>query len=207
VHRAWLLSLGLIFTSACDRQAPDLREWRASDHDHTQNPGSDQVAGGPDAGSELAEHGLNEVVLVAWDQNCVRCHGRFGRGDGPQGSMVRATDLTNPRWQATATDDGIVKVIREGRGLMPAFPLPETTLLSFVKLIRLLGKATATMSGASAAGSASAAPGVSAATSASAAPGVSASPARSAAPAAPSARSTAANSVPPSPTPAPSALR
>jgi mono/diheme cytochrome c family protein len=212
VHRAWLLSFALCLTSACDRQAPDLREWRASDHDHTQNPGSDQVEGGPDAGSELAEHGLNEVVLVAWDQNCVRCHGRFGRGDGPQGPMVRATDLTNPRWQATATDDGIVKVIREGRGLMPAFPLPETTLLSFVKLIRLLGKATAAMSSASAAGSASAAPGVSAAGSASAAPGVSASLARSAAPAtvrsaAPSARPTAASPVPTSPPPAPSALR
>lgn len=201
VHRAWLLSFGLMLTSACDQQAPDLREWRASDHDHTQNPGSDQVEGGPDAGSELAEHGLNEVVLVAWEQNCVRCHGRFGRGDGPQGPMVRATDLTNPRWQATATDDGIVKVIREGRGLMPAFPLPETTLRSFVQLIRLLGKATAAMSSASAVASGSAAP------------GVSASPARSAAPtagrgtAAPSARPAASSPVPASPTAAPSALR
>jgi mono/diheme cytochrome c family protein len=161
----------MILTSACESRAPDLREWRASDHDHTQNPGADQVEGGPDAGSELAQHGLNEVVLVAWEQNCVRCHGRFGRGDGPQGPMVRATDLTNPRWQSTATDDGIVKVIREGRGLMPAFPLPETTLRSFVQLIRLLGQATLAASSASAAGSAARAPS-------------SASPAGSAAPAA-----------------------
>jgi cytochrome c oxidase cbb3-type subunit 3 len=124
VYRASVLTLAVILTSACESRAPDLREWRASDHDHTQNPGADQVEGGPDAGSELAQHGLNEVVLVAWEQNCVRCHGRFGRGDGPQGPMVRATDLTNPRWQSTATDDGIVKVIREGRGLMPGFPLP-----------------------------------------------------------------------------------
>jgi mono/diheme cytochrome c family protein len=201
VHRAWVLSFGLLLTSACDQQAADLREWSASDHDHTQNPGSDQVEGGPDAGSELAEHGLNEVVLVAWDQNCVRCHGRFGRGDGPQGSLVHATDLTNPRWQAAATDDGILKVIREGRGLMPAFPLPETTLKSFVQLIRLLGKATAAMSSASAAGSASAAPGVSAPAARSAAPAA----LRSAA--APSARPTTASPVPASPTAAPSALR
>ena len=162
VHRAWLFSLALILTSACDKGAPDLREWRAADHDHTQNPGNDQVEGGPDAGSELAQHGLNEVVLVAWEQNCVRCHGRFGRGDGPQGQLVHATDLTNPRWQATATDDGIVKVIREGRGLMPAFPLPDTTLRSFVQLIRLLGQATAAMGSASATASASAAPALSA---------------------------------------------
>ncbi len=163
MHRVSVLTLALILTSACESRAPDLREWRASDHDHTQNPGADQVEGGPDAGSELAQHGLNEVVLVAWEQNCVRCHGRFGRGDGPQGPMVRATDLTNPRWQTTATDEGIVKVIREGRGLMPAFPLPETTLRGFVQLIRLLGQATLAASSASATGSASAAPGISAA--------------------------------------------
>jgi mono/diheme cytochrome c family protein len=202
VHRAWLLSLALILTSACDQQAPDLREWRAADHDHTQNPGNDQVEGGPDAGSELAQHGLNEVVLVAWEQNCVRCHGRFGRGDGPQGPMVHATDLTNPRWQATATDDGIVKVIREGRGLMPAFPLPETTLRSFVQLIRLLGQATAAMGSASATGSASAAPTLSASPARPAASGATSPSSRPSAPSVPSSR--------PAPTSAaamPSALR
>jgi cytochrome c oxidase cbb3-type subunit 3 len=140
-----LVPLLLASVAACDQAPVDLREWRPSDHDHTTNPGSDQVEGGPDAGTapELAAHGLNEVVIVAWEQNCVRCHGRFGRGDGPQGPMVRAADLTSTRFQSTASDDDIFKVIHDGRGLMPAFPLPDGTLHALVQLIRLLAKAAA----------------------------------------------------------------
>jgi cytochrome c oxidase cbb3-type subunit 3 len=154
--RRWLACLFALATAtltACNEQPPDLREWHPSDHDHTTNPGNDQVEGGPDAGTapELAAHGLNEVVIVAWEQNCVRCHGRFGRGDGPQGPMVHAADLTNAKWQATASDDDIFKFIRDGRGLMPAFPLPDETLRALVQLIRLLGQATAPGASASAA--------------------------------------------------------
>jgi cytochrome c oxidase cbb3-type subunit 3 len=152
------LVLATATLTACNEQPPDLREWRPSDHDHTTNPGTDQVEGGPDAGTapELAAHGLNEVVIVAWEQNCVRCHGRFGRGDGPQGPMVHAADLTNAKWQATVSDDDILKFIRDGRGLMPAFPLPDDTLHALVQLIRLLGQATAPAASASAAPSGSA---------------------------------------------------
>jgi hypothetical protein len=121
--------------------------------------------------------------------------------------MVRATDLTNPRWQSTATDDGIVKVIREGRGLMPAFPLPETTLRSFVQLIRLLGQATAAASSASAAGSVSAAPNASAAPARSAAPAVSAAHGGAHPTGTASARPSAIAPAPASPTTAPSAPR
>lgn len=153
-----LLPFLLVAAPSCEQQAPDLREWRPADHDHTTNPGSDQVEGGPDAGTapELAAHGLNEVVIVAWEQNCVRCHGRFGRGDGPQGPMVHAADLTNSAWQQSAKDDDIVKVIRDGRGLMPAFPLPEPTLRALVQLVRLLGQAATPHASDSASAAASA---------------------------------------------------
>jgi mono/diheme cytochrome c family protein len=188
-----LLPLAFVGVIACNRQPSDLRDWRPSDHDHTTNPGQDQVQPGADAGmsAELAAHGLNEVVLVAWDQSCVRCHGHFGRGDGPQGPMVHAADLSNPRWQATVSDDDIFKVIKTGRGLMPAFPLPDTTLTALVKLVRLLGQVAAAAESDSAApapsGSApravNAGPGGTAAHGASAAPSGSVLPRVKAAPA------------------------
>lgn len=125
--------------SACDKPAGDLREWRPEDHDHTTNPGQDQVVGGPDAGSqELARAGLDEVTVTAWGQNCVRCHGHVGKGDGPQGGMFHATDLTNPAWQRAVTDEQIAATIKNGRGAMPPFNLPDATIKTLVRLIRLL---------------------------------------------------------------------
>jgi mono/diheme cytochrome c family protein len=130
--------------AACNAPPSDLREWRPEDHDHTTNPGAAQVVGGPDAGPspELAQAGLDEVTLVAWRQNCVRCHGVLGRGDGPQGRMMNATDLTNSAFQTGTTDEKIATVIKQGRGAMPPFALPDTTIASLVRLVRLLGKAS-----------------------------------------------------------------
>jgi cytochrome c oxidase cbb3-type subunit 3 len=126
--------------AACNSPPGDLRTWRAEDHDHTTNPGQDQVVSGPDAGPapELARVGLDEVTIIAWNQNCTRCHGKVGRGDGPQGAMMRATDLTNPAWQRSATDDQIAVSIKNGKGQMPPFALPDSTIQSLVRLIRLL---------------------------------------------------------------------
>jgi cytochrome c oxidase cbb3-type subunit 3 len=128
------------FLLGCQSQPENVREWRASDHDHTSEPGNDQVAVPPDGGTapELAAHGLDEVTLVAWQQNCTRCHGVIGRGDGPQGPSMKATDLTNPAWQRSVKDEQISRAIREGRGLMPPFALPESTVAALVRLIRLL---------------------------------------------------------------------
>jgi cytochrome c oxidase cbb3-type subunit 3 len=155
----FVLPFLLLFApAACDQSPPDLREWKPSDHDHTTNPGQDQVEGGADAGMEpeLAAHGLTEVAMVAWQQNCVRCHGSFGRGDGPQGPLVHAPDLSNARFQASVTEDDIAKIIHDGRGLMPAFPLPDATLKPLAHLVRLLGQAAAPAASDSAAPSTSA---------------------------------------------------
>jgi len=164
-------------TFGCDGKRADVREWRPEDHDHTTNPGAEQVVGGPDAGPapELARHGLDEVTVVAWQQNCTRCHGRIGRGDGPQGAMFRATDLSNPEWQAAMSDEQMALAIKNGRGAMPPFPLPDSTIQGLVRLIRLLRAEPEGEPGAAPSG----APGSSAAPAPSAAP----SPASSVAPA------------------------
>ena len=98
---------------ACNDTPADLRVWRVTDHDHTENPNADQVQV-TDAGSGEPGHGLDDVTIVAWQQNCTSCHGPLGRGDGPQGQLVHASDLSRPDWQATVTDDAIASTIRQG---------------------------------------------------------------------------------------------
>jgi len=132
---ALLGSLALL--AACERSSADLREWTPADHDHTSNPSETQVQVQPDGGSPLARFGIDEVTLVAWKQNCIRCHGSLGQGDGPQGPMTRARDLTEPAWQASTSDEAMARSIREGKGLMPAFQLPEATVTTLVRLVRL----------------------------------------------------------------------
>jgi cytochrome c oxidase cbb3-type subunit 3 len=129
--------LAFAFASACNNAPADLRQWKASDHDHTANPNAGQVQV-TDAGSEAQNHGLDDVTIVAWQQNCTSCHGALGRGDGPQGQLVHAADLSRSDWQASTTDEAIASTIRQGRGRMPSFNLPDATVTRLVALIRML---------------------------------------------------------------------
>jgi len=122
--------------AGCEREAPDLREWGPGDHDHTTNPGPAQVP--EKSTSPGSMHGIDDVTIAAWKQRCVQCHGPLGRGDGPQGPMVRASDLTRADWQASVSDEEIIGTIKNGRSAMPAFDLPDTTLQGLVRVIRLL---------------------------------------------------------------------
>jgi mono/diheme cytochrome c family protein len=124
-------------TLGCTETPADLRTWRTTDHDHTENPNADQVQV-TDAGSSEPGHGLDDVTIVAWQQNCTSCHGPIGRGDGPQGPMVHAADLSRSDWQATVTDEAIATTIRQGRGRMPGFNLPDATIQRLVQLVRML---------------------------------------------------------------------
>ena len=129
--------VALLFACACNERPADLREWRTSDHDHTENPNAEQVQV-TDAGSGDVGHGLDDVTIVAWQQNCTNCHGPLGRGDGPQGQLLHASDLSRSDWQATVSDEAIANTIRLGRGRMPAFNLPDATIQRLVALIRML---------------------------------------------------------------------
>jgi mono/diheme cytochrome c family protein len=138
----WIKNLALLvggaaLNFACNDSPSDLRAWRATDHDHTENPNADQVQV-TDAGTSSPGHGLDDVTIVAWQQNCTSCHGPLGRGDGPQGQLVHAADLSRPDWQASVTDEAIAATIRQGRGRMPAFNLPDATVARLVALVRML---------------------------------------------------------------------
>jgi mono/diheme cytochrome c family protein len=148
-------SVFVVCSAACNRDRGDVREWKASDHDHTAEPNAAQAPSQPSpAASAAAANGVNEVTIVAWKQNCVTCHGIVGAGDGPQGPAVRARNLGDPAWQAQTSDEDIATAIRSGKGAMPAFPLPDSTITGLVHLVRLLNTAAPSAEGPSEAASA-----------------------------------------------------
>jgi len=59
-----------------------------------------------------------------YQQNCARCHGADGAAVSEDGKKLKGRDLTNPDWQAKATDDAMVSTILGGKFFgwaMPAF--------------------------------------------------------------------------------------
>lgn len=134
-----MLALTLLASASSCSRADDLPEWSPADHDHTASPSSGQVD--TSQASPLSQHGISDVVLATWRQNCVTCHGIIGQGDGPQGKALRPPDFTQPLWQKNALDDHMRRTITKGRGAMPAFGhLPDGTVDGLVRLIRLLNR-------------------------------------------------------------------
>ena len=126
---------------ACKQTPADLREWRASDHDNTENATPNQVD--VSDGGQTGVMGVDEVALATWRSKCVECHGLIGRGDGPRGPNLRTRDLTDPAWQASVTDEQLAISIKKGKGQMPKNDFPDSTAKSLVRLVRLLNASRA----------------------------------------------------------------
>jgi mono/diheme cytochrome c family protein len=74
--------------------------------------------------SSLAQAPAGKDLKVFYQQNCARCHGADGSALGDEGKKLKGRDLTNPDWQAKATDDAMVATILGGKFFgwaMPAF--------------------------------------------------------------------------------------
>jgi mono/diheme cytochrome c family protein len=134
-----LLSLSLL--AGCDQppSAESLKEWSAGDHHSSdddkvgsgmQSKGQAQPKGGGDEAEQLVE--------LAWRQQCTSCHGPMGKGDGQMGRMLAAADLTREEWQAKVSDAEIAAAIRDGRNKMPKSGLPEPVIQGLVAHIREL---------------------------------------------------------------------
>lgn len=140
---AWpVVALSVALSAAgCNRS--EVRDWSVDDHDGApaeaaQSPGVHAQPVPVEAPRE-GEHGPSAVVMSAWKQNCMTCHGIIGRGDGPQGAALRPPDLTDPAWQRSVDDERIRQTLKSGRGSMPAFGhLPSETIDGLVELVRML---------------------------------------------------------------------
>jgi hypothetical protein len=133
------LSLGMLVLGGCDSPptALDLPEWTPQDHDHSDE--KERVASGAQAapaGSGSKEDGLHVLVESTWRNQCASCHGLVGHGDGPNGPMVKASDLTRADWQSSMTDAQIAASITNGKGRMPRFDLPPNVVSGLVGRIR-----------------------------------------------------------------------
>ncbi len=125
------LSLAAALLVGCNDDAGPVREWTAADHTHNERP-TGQVVGTAAPGEENAT-----LVAVTWRQNCAVCHGRAGRGDGPQGRMLKVPNLARPDFQSGYSDEQIANVIKQGRNKMPAFGhLPPDVVRGLVGHIR-----------------------------------------------------------------------
>lgn len=64
-----------------------------------------------------------------YEANCIACHGKGGKGDGPAAGVLKPPprDHTDTTYMSTLTDDDLKKVIVmggaiKGRPLMPSHP-------------------------------------------------------------------------------------
>jgi len=88
------------------------------------------------SGASSAPGGDDAVVELTWHNQCASCHGMGGHGDGPNGPMVRAPDLTREEWQAKVSDAEIAATIRTGKNQMPRFDLSDKVVAGLVSRVR-----------------------------------------------------------------------
>jgi mono/diheme cytochrome c family protein len=137
---ALALALGAL---GCERPpgTDGLKEWAPADHDRAEEQSSQ--ANRPTAPTKAAGErgdaggGSNQTLIEAtWEQACSPCHGPVGHGDGPNGPMVNAPDITRADLLAQITDEGIAAQIKNGKNRMPKFDLPEPVVRGLVARIR-----------------------------------------------------------------------
>ena len=54
-------------------------------------------------------------VTALFEKSCIKCHGADGKGDTKMGKKVNVKDLTDPKVQASFTDEEAFKTIKEGK--------------------------------------------------------------------------------------------
>jgi mono/diheme cytochrome c family protein len=119
------------------------REWTAADHGQPQMPPEPDVAqAGESASDEPPGDQGQRAVRALWSVTCAGCHGRDGRGQGegrPPGAQL--PDFTLAAWQSSRADQQLAQVIRDGRGMMPAFGkrVSDEGIAALVRFIRVLG--------------------------------------------------------------------
>jgi mono/diheme cytochrome c family protein len=139
------LAATFALTAACDMPpSPDhASTWTPADHDRAEEQSS-KGATAPQARPQRGDGGsggnaanaTEQLAQATWESTCFVCHGSTGHGDGPNGPMAGAKDLTREEWQSQVTDAQIAAVITTGKGRMPKFDLSPKLVDALVARIR-----------------------------------------------------------------------
>ena len=135
-------ALGVLLL-ACDSRVAPQREWRPEDHGQPLQVDPSRVPQGEPA---KEEGGVERAATALWNVSCASCHGRDGRGQGPgRPPGAQIPDFTSADLQKQRTDDQLLQVIRDGRGMMPGFgkQVNEQGMAALVSLIRTFGSSGA----------------------------------------------------------------
>ena len=138
------LSALLLASVGCDRRTGELREWTPDDHGH---PAPSQIDRSrvPDRSASRETSPEERRAMASrtlWRVHCSTCHGHGGRGDGmTRMPGVELPDMTTAAWQDATTDESMIAVITQGRGVMPAFgerigPEAITQLVAHIRTLR-----------------------------------------------------------------------
>jgi mono/diheme cytochrome c family protein len=139
-------ALAMCVCCACGEPSPK-REWTPADHGQPEiagddrAPASDQAAQERESEEESTAHAARALFIAT----CAGCHGRDGRGQGealPPGAQL--PDFTSEAWQRSRSDAQLAQMIRDGRGMMPAFKkrISDQGVDVLVQHVRRLGAAT-----------------------------------------------------------------
>jgi cytochrome c oxidase cbb3-type subunit 3 len=126
------LAVAALAGLGCDRapSAEGLKEWTPADHDGEKSTANAKQGPKGDGG------GAPALADITWRTQCASCHGPTGHGDGPQGAMFKASDLSREEWQSKIKDEEIAGAIVNGKGRMPKFELPEEVVKGLVVRVR-----------------------------------------------------------------------
>lgn len=117
--------------AACDRVPTEARsEWSPRDHngEAKSSKQGERQAANPEGASALGD--------LAWLNQCANCHGPGGAGNGPMGPSSGARDLTGAEFKPRATAANISSVIKNGKGRMPKFDVPDEVVEALVKKVQ-----------------------------------------------------------------------
>ncbi len=122
---------------ACGEDPAPTRVWTPDDH--AQPPAPDQSPNAPQR-TERSGNPRARAAAALWNVSCASCHGRDGRGDGPD-APTQLASFRRAEWQAANSDEEIARVITLGRDRMPNFgdQIAAAGIAALVEHVRTLG--------------------------------------------------------------------